>query len=99
MLQDKFYLDEEWNYQHKTQNKSDLPYFMRKFYEDRLKQPQNNDVLRIFFNTNRNTSSRVIKFDLGTWKSDENVTDADMYFYWPLENSSRYGLLIHFYQT
>lgn len=92
MLQDKFYLDEEWDYQHKPQNKSDLPYFMRKFYEDRLKQPQNNDVLRIFFNTNRNTSSRVIKFDLGSLKSDENVTDADMYFYWPLENSSRWEI-------
>lgn len=87
----KFFLDEEWHYAPKQTNKSNVPVFIKKFYEQRLKEPNNTDTVRIFFNMNRNSSSTIIKFDLSSLKiENENVTDADMYFYWPLDNSSRY---------
>ncbi|XP_066141413.1 derriere protein [Euwallacea fornicatus] len=83
-----FFLDREWDYDHKPINKTDLPVFFGKFYEERIKEPLKTDTMRIYFNVNRNSSSRIIKFDLSALKPDEEVSDADMYFYWPLENTS-----------
>ncbi|XP_050299785.1 bone morphogenetic protein 2-like [Anthonomus grandis grandis] len=89
VLPKKHFLDEEWNYEHKPLNKSDLPVFIKKFYEQRIREPNKTDTLRIFFNSNRNSSSsKIIKFNLPKLTEEEKFVDADMYFYWPLENSS-----------
>ncbi|CAG9765564.1 unnamed protein product [Ceutorhynchus assimilis] len=84
----KFYLDPEWDYYHEEKpiNKSQLPVFIKKIYEQRLRDTNKTDTVRIYFNSNRNRS-KVFKFDFEL-KAGENITDADMYFYWPLENTS-----------
>ncbi|XP_048526732.1 derriere protein [Dendroctonus ponderosae] len=85
----QFFLDDEWNYVPKQTNKTNIPVFIKKFYEQRLKEPNNTDTVRILFNLHRNSSNTIIKFDLSSLKiENENVTDAEMYFYWPLENTS-----------
>ncbi|XP_030745512.1 inhibin beta B chain-like [Sitophilus oryzae] len=83
-----FYLDPEWHYDHKQFNKSDLPYFIKKFYEHRVEEAWKTNPIRILFNSNRNTSSSIIKFNLNSLSPYENVSDADLYFYWPLKNTS-----------
>ncbi|KAL1509039.1 hypothetical protein ABEB36_003844 [Hypothenemus hampei] len=98
----KFFLDAEWNYDHHMSiNKSKFPLFIKKIYQQRLEEPGNMNTIRILFNTNnKNNSSKFIKFDLSSL-ADEKVSDADMYFYWPLENTSsifRTAVVLRLYQ-
>ncbi|XP_060530752.1 bone morphogenetic protein 2-A isoform X2 [Cylas formicarius] len=82
------YLDNEWDYDHKKTNLSDLPHFVPKFYEQHLSEANQTRTIRILFNENRNATSPVVKFNLASLVVGENVSDADLYFYWPLENTS-----------
>ncbi|KAF7287245.1 hypothetical protein GWI33_002064 [Rhynchophorus ferrugineus] len=95
------YLDPEWHHDRKPTNKPDLPQFIKKFYEHRAEESDETHTVRILFNVNRNTSGAVIKFNMQSLNPYENVSDADMYFYWPLENTSsiyRSSVVLRLYQ-
>nr|XP_023012981.1 derriere protein-like [Leptinotarsa decemlineata] len=96
------YLDEEWNYQHKNQSKNNLPKFIQKFYERASEEQTSSNVnTRILFNTNRNSSSGILFFNLDSVDANENILDADLYFYWPLKNTSsihRESVVLRLYQ-
>lgn len=89
MFQPKFkcYLDDEWNYEMKNSTKPDLPIFVSKFYEQ-MQNISEKHTIRILFNDNKSTSSNVIKINLDSINNQEVVQDADLYFYWPLKNTS-----------
>ncbi|CAH1159385.1 unnamed protein product [Phaedon cochleariae] len=80
------YLDEEWNYNHNHLPRTNLPLFIRKFYEKSLDSAGPKSTKRILFNDNKNKSN-IMYFNLNSLQS-EAISDADLYFYWPLENSS-----------
>ncbi|XP_050498202.1 bone morphogenetic protein 7-like [Diabrotica virgifera virgifera] len=86
-----FYLDKEWNYNHKENaiDTSQLPIFVKKFYEEFSSTIDKTLTARILFNKNANTSSSIIKFNLDSLVVDDAVLDADLYFYWPLKNTSK----------
>ncbi|CAH0561070.1 unnamed protein product [Brassicogethes aeneus] len=86
----ELYLDTEWDYNHTTYNKSELPTFLEKFYEKRAKKLYNvnSTTTRILFNENAQEDSSIIKFNLNSLKENESISDAELYFYWPLDNSS-----------
>ncbi|CAG9859783.1 unnamed protein product [Phyllotreta striolata] len=97
------YLDEEWNYDHnKNFSKYHLPMFVNKFYESASVDPNPKITTRILFNTNRNTTNLIIKFNLESLKNeDSTIEDADLYFYWPLKNNSkifREAVVLRLYQ-
>lgn len=58
-------------------------------------------TIRILFNNNRNKSSNVIKVNLDSLNNEEVVEDADLYFYWPLKNTStiyKHSAVLRLYQ-
>lgn len=94
-------MDKEWEYEPKNLSRADLPLFIHKFYEKRTGDSSIQYTTRVLFNTNRNTSSSVIKFNLDSLQEDEVVLDADMYFYWPLKNDSeifKQSVVLRLYQ-
>ncbi|KAG5892795.1 hypothetical protein JTB14_032669 [Gonioctena quinquepunctata] len=95
------YLDEDWNYRHKNQSKTNLPRFIQKFYEKSSEDQSPNTDLKILFNTNKNSSSPILRFNLDSLNPNETVLDADLYFYWPLSNASsifRESVVLRLYQ-
>lgn len=84
----KCFLDDEWNYEPKNSTKSELPLFIHKLYEKQQEAPTEKYITRILFNNNRNTTSNVIKLNLDSLDINETLYDADLYFYWPLKNTS-----------
>ncbi|KAJ8951011.1 hypothetical protein NQ318_006396, partial [Aromia moschata] len=82
-------LDEEWNFDHKTVTKKELPLFIHKLYENHDDGVSLTTTTRILFNQNNNSSSRIIMFNLNSLQRNETVIDADLYFFWPLEDTSK----------
>ncbi|XP_018571717.1 bone morphogenetic protein 7-like [Anoplophora glabripennis] len=94
-----YFLDDEWNFDHKNIVKTDLPLFVPKFYEKIT--PDMKTTTRILFNVNKGNSNNIIKFNLESLNSNETVSDAEFYFFWPLESSSeifRESVVLRLYQ-
>lgn len=71
----------------KNSTKPNLPVFIDKFYEN-IQDDSEKHTFRILFNDNRDSSSNIIKINLNSLNNNEYVQDADLYFYWPLKNTS-----------
>ncbi|XP_019870025.2 bone morphogenetic protein 4 isoform X2 [Aethina tumida] len=88
--QKELFLDPEWEHNYTSYNNSELPAYFQKFYEARTNKLHNTNstTTRFLFNENANTSSSIIKFNLGSLNENETIHDAELYFYWPLDNTS-----------
>ncbi|XP_056640040.1 bone morphogenetic protein 5-like [Diorhabda sublineata] len=98
-----YYLDKEWEYVHESNpiNKSRLPSFLRIFYDEATSHPDTSITRRILFNKNLNASTPILKFNLDNIDPELNVIDADLYFYWPLKDTSnifKESVVIRLYQ-
>ncbi|KAJ8976495.1 hypothetical protein NQ317_018439 [Molorchus minor] len=99
--QNDYLLDTEWDFNHTNVTRRELPLFIHKLYETHASLfPKT--TTRILFNTNNNGSSRIMKFNLNSLKPNkEQVLEADLYFFWPLDSNStiyRESVVMRLYQ-
>ncbi|CAH1970930.1 unnamed protein product [Acanthoscelides obtectus] len=83
------YLDAEWDFDHSIITKTELPVFIEKFHEEQARDIVNSPNMKFLFNTQWNTTSPIIKFNLNTLRERESMLEAQLYIYWPVSNDSR----------